>query len=511
MTDWTGGYVADIGYTYGYYSELNPLRVRQAFLNARLAFPETGVACELGFGQGLSANVHAAASVTKWYGTDFNPSQAGFAQQLARSFADGPQMFDEAFAEFCQRPDLPDFDFICLHGIWSWISNENRGLIVDFVRRKLKVGGVLYISYNTEPGWGAMVPMRALLTQHADVMSAPGAGTASKVDAALEFAKRLFATEPLFAKANPHVRSRVMQIAEQNRNYVAHEYFNRDWLPMSFADIAEALEPAKVSFACSATFSEHVEALHLSPEQQALLNEIADPIFRQSVRDFMVNQQFRRDYWVKGPRTLNAVEFSEALRAQRVIMCIPMSKVELKIRGALGEIGLVEAIYRPILNYLADYQIRSFGEIEQALHAQGISLLKIQQACLLLGEKGVVRPVQDDAVIRSARPRAEQLNLHLMQLARGQVEVSYLASPVLGGGVAVHRFQQLFLLARAAGKQSVGEWAAYVWQVLKSQQQTLVKDNVRLETDEAALAELTAQATEFQSERMPILQALGVI
>jgi len=26
MSDWTAGYVADIGYTYGYYTELNPLR-----------------------------------------------------------------------------------------------------------------------------------------------------------------------------------------------------------------------------------------------------------------------------------------------------------------------------------------------------------------------------------------------------------------------------------------------------------------------------------------------------
>ena len=153
MTDWTGGYVADIGYTYGYYAELSPLRVKLAFLNARLALPKVGAACELGFGQGMSTNIHAAASVTKWYGTDFNPSQAGFAQRLAETFANPPQMYDEAFAEFCARPDLPDFDFICLHGIWSWVSNENRAIIVDFIRRKLKVGGVLYISYNTQPGW----------------------------------------------------------------------------------------------------------------------------------------------------------------------------------------------------------------------------------------------------------------------------------------------------------------------------------------------------------------------
>lgn len=31
-------------------------------------------------------------------------------------------------------------------------------------------------------------------------------------------------------------------------------------------------------------------------------------MFRQTVRDFCVNQQFRRDYWVKGARKLSALE-----------------------------------------------------------------------------------------------------------------------------------------------------------------------------------------------------------
>jgi predicted O-methyltransferase YrrM len=83
MADWSAGYVADIDYTHGYYEELNPLRIKMAFLNAGLASPEVGVACELGFGQGISTNMHAAASITRWYGTDFNPSQAGFAREMA--------------------------------------------------------------------------------------------------------------------------------------------------------------------------------------------------------------------------------------------------------------------------------------------------------------------------------------------------------------------------------------------------------------------------------------------
>jgi len=69
MTDWTAGYVADIGYTYGYYQELNPARAKLALLNAGLKAPSTQAACELGFGQGLSINLHAAASDVPWFGT----------------------------------------------------------------------------------------------------------------------------------------------------------------------------------------------------------------------------------------------------------------------------------------------------------------------------------------------------------------------------------------------------------------------------------------------------------
>lgn len=133
MSEWTGGYVADITYTHGYYSELNPQRLKLAFLSAGYAFPETATACELGFGQGISTNIHAASSLASWYGTDFNPSQAGYAQELALASGAKVKLFDEAFGDFCNRPDLPDFDFIGLHGIWSWISDDNRRVIADFI------------------------------------------------------------------------------------------------------------------------------------------------------------------------------------------------------------------------------------------------------------------------------------------------------------------------------------------------------------------------------------------
>lgn len=191
MQDWNDGYVTDVGYTFGYYGELNPVRTRLALLNAGVAPPTVRTACELGFGQGVSVSVHGAASDVEWHGTDFNPTQAGFARMLAADDARAARLHDAAFEEFCNRTDLPDFDFISLHGIWSWISDANRAVIASFIRRKLKVGGALYISYNTQPGWAAIAPLRDLLIGYHETLAAPGMPSAKRIEASLDFADRL--------------------------------------------------------------------------------------------------------------------------------------------------------------------------------------------------------------------------------------------------------------------------------------------------------------------------------
>ncbi|CAK0771314.1 Methyltransferase [Gammaproteobacteria bacterium] len=508
MTSWTGGYIADVGYTYGYYTELNPLRAPLAFLTAGLVPPETGTHCELGFGQGLSVNIHAAASGNTWYATDFNPTQAGFAQMLARTSGAHAHLHDDAFADFCQRADLPYFDSIGLHGIWSWISDENRAVIVDFVRRKLRVGGVLYISYNTQPGWAAMVPVRDLLTEHAAILGASGQGIISRIDASLAFAEKLLATHPLYARINPQVADRLKKIQEQNRHYLAHEYFNRDWLPMPFARMAEWLAPAKLGFACSAHYIDHLDTMNLNDAQKQLIHELPDPLFRETVRDFCVNQQFRRDYWVKGARRLNTLEQGEALRAHRVILIQPRSTVSLKAAGALGEANLSESIYNPILDHLADHKPKTLGQLEQAL--KEISFSHLLEAALLLTSTGSLAAVQEESLIAKAKRQTDKLNAYLMDKARGSDDIGYLASPVIGGGIPVARFHQLMLLARTQGRKQPAEWAAFVWQILSAQGRRLIKEGQTLATAEENLAELSAQAQMLADQWLPVLKALQI-
>lgn len=510
MTDWTAGYVADIGYTFGYYPELNPIKARLAFLNKGLAAPQFNTACELGFGQGLSVSIHAAAGSSEWSGTDFNPSQAGFAQELVEASASGARLYDDAFAEFLNRTDLPDFDYIGLHGIWSWISDENRHTVIEFIRRKLRTGGVLYISYNTLPGWAAFAPMRHLMAEHAATIGSEGHGIISRINGALEFSEKLLATSPAFALANPQVSERIKNIKEQNRQYLAHEYFNRDWHPMHFATMAQWLEPAKLQFACSASYLDHIDALNLSAEQQSFLKTIPDDMFRESTRDFMVNQQFRRDYWVKGARRLDGFEKVERIRAIRVMLVTAREDVSLKVSGALPA-SLNEDVYVPILDYLADYRPRTMEEIEQAMSARKLSFAQILQAVMVLTGRGDLAEVQVESCISRARVHSDKLNAHIISKARGSHDISHLASPVTGAGVSVTRFQQLFLLAINQGKKSPPEWAAFAWMILAAQGQKVLKDGNVLETEDANMAELTAQAHEFLTKRLPVLKALQIL
>lgn len=511
MNTWTSGYVADVGYTFGYYAELNPLRVRLAFLNRGLVFPETGTACELGFGQGLSTNIHAAASVTRWYGTDFNPSQAACAQEFATASGASAELYDEAFSDFAQRSDLPEFDYIGLHGIWSWVSDENRQIIVDFIRRKLKVGGVLYISYNTLPGWAAFAPMRHLMTEHAEVIGSEGRGIVSRIDDAIVFAQKLLETNPAFARANPQINDRIQKLSEQNRHYLAHEYFNRDWHPMHFATMAEWLEPAKVTYACSAHYLDNVDTVNLTAEQQKFLLEIPDVMFREAVRDFMVNQQFRRDYWVKGARTLSPLEQAEALRSQRVILISYRPDISLKINGYLGEANMSEQIYGPVLDFLADHKVKTISQIEQGVADKAISLVQIMEVVMVLCSAGHLAPAQDEDIISKSRKHTDKLNEHIMRKSRSSNDVMYIASPVTGGGRILSRFEQLFVLSLLQGKKQPQDWVKDVWSTIASQGQRLLKDGKTLETDEENIAELTAIANAFVEKQLPVLKALQIV
>jgi methyltransferase-like protein len=511
MSNWNAGYITEISYTHGYYGELNPHHLKLPFLFTGYHFPEIKNACELGFGQGLSINIHSAASNVQWYGNDFNPSQAAFAQELASASGSGAKLFDDSFEQFVKRDDLPNFDFIALHGIWSWISEKNRKFIIEFIQKKLNVGGVVYISYNTLPGFSTFAPIRHLMNEYYSRCRASD-DLITNVGATLKFSTEFMELNPIFLNANPSISERLKQVTTQNPHYLAHEYLNQYWQPMYFADMARYLDDAKLSYVCSAHYNDLVPAINFTNEQQNFLNKISDPVFKETLKDFMKNAQFRRDYWIKGPRKSSLFDRVEQFKNFRFLLNVNPAFVDYKIKGALGEGNLTEALYSSIIDILSDHQPKIIAQIDAALRSKNIemSFLQILEVMLLLSAKSYVQICQDDPVIKKVRHQTDRLNSYLINRAKDNGEISFLASPVTGGGVSITRFDQLFLLALRQGNKLPSDMANFVWKILKSQGQLLVKEGKTLENEADNLKELSQQADKL-TKQIHILKALQIL
>lgn len=496
MNDPAEGYRTDIDYTYSYHSELNPLRLRLAFLNAGLPVPAVETACELGFGQGVSLGIHAAASAVRWHGTDINPVHTGFARSLAAAAGAEVGLHSDSFVDFSGR-DLPMFDYIGLHGVWSWISDGNRDAIVAFIRQRLKPGGVVYMGYNALPGWAAFSPLRHLLVEHANRAGSEDTPIAERIDDAMRFSDRLLAVNPGFARDSPGIADSFKAMREDDRHYLAHEFFNRDWQPMHFATVARWLAPADVGYACSTDFADHIDSMGLSAAQRGLLADVGDIGLRETVKDLIVNPRFRRDYWVKGTRRLSLSGRAEALRRERVIAVERPLELPLKLRAALAlsQTGPGEAAYGAVLEVLGDGQVWSLGRIEQVLQPKGISLGQIAETAILTASCDLIQAAQDEQATAKARPHTDRLNAHLIATARTAGDVHALASPVTGGGIAVGRTQQLFLAEIRAGKKRPDEWARAAARILPTE----------------PLAGLIDQARAFADGELPILRSLQVV
>ncbi len=513
--EWNEGYVTEVDYTYGHYREMVPAMIQFSLLCAGVAPPEDEAFsyCELGFGQGVGLNLMAATNPkAQFFGTDFNPVQVVGASQIARQGGiDNIRLFDASFEAMNERDDLPAFDYIALHGIYSWISPANRDHLVNFIGDKLKPGGAVYISYNTQPGWAPTMPVRGLMNQYLERQTAPGQPLPQRIKESIDFVGRLASLPQGYLKAVPTVAEQVAKLSQQSGNYVAHEYFTRDWHPLFFTDVANELSRAKLSFAASADVGSLIDTLNLAAESGAIFEGVADLVLKQQIRDFVLNTRFRRDIFVKGPRPIGQSAQIARLKAFRVALVRPRSQCALEVTTLLGKSSLKAEIYAPLLDALAAGP-KTIDELGGAGDSKDLPFGRLLQAVIVLISVGYAQPS-----VRAAAdpvPAAGRLNKLLANYARepGMPDINYLAAPALGGGFPQARFGRLFGdWIASGGEVSAGALAEHVWEVLAGLNQVIVKEGKRLISVEENRSELHRQATVWIEEQLPLLRQLGAI
>lgn len=510
---WSYGYFTDLNYTHGYYPEMNPAMLRLACLSQAIEpqLREEPTYLELGFGQGVSVNIHAAGSTGSYWGTDFNPAQTVEARKLAAASGADVHLFDDSFEELVNRNDLPDFDIIALHGIWSWISEANRKVITDIIRRKLRPGGIAYISYNCLPGWAPVIPIRQLMSLYKEYGGARMLGPIGMIERALQFSADIAKAGSIYFQDNPFASHHLEHLMKQGPAYLAHEYLNADWHLGHFSDMVRSLDDAKLSFVGSARLLDSMDALQLTEDGRKLISQIGHPIMRETVRDYLLNRRFRSDIFVKGARRLSGPEHRDAWHSLAFVLSTPSIDIPKTLPLGRGEVELPADKYDPILEALSDdnYRPKRVDELLKHPKLQGSKPQDAVETLMVLTGAGFAAPAQEPS--QKVQQQCKSLNGYILDRARVNVDLHHLVSPVTGGGIALPHIAQLFMLALREGKTGADALANYVWAFLDSNGERLVRDGQRIESKDENLREFRTSAVKFLKFGRPLLEALQII
>lgn len=504
--DWTDGYIADINYTNSFHTELLPNSLLFCLTLKGLEAPDPSQPlryCELGCGHGLTASMIALAhpdSVVD--AVDFNPSQIAGARALAAAASlQNINFYERSFHDFLDEPGLPEYDIISLHGIYSWISQANRETILRFINKRLRPGGIVYISYNCAVGWAPLAPLRKLIQERA----ARASGTREdQVRAALHLLSEVLSVNANYFSFVPGAGTHAEHLKKNEINYIVHEYLGQEWSPSYFSDLAKELSTVKLSFAGSASFIEHVGTVTLSDEQRAVLDKVSDIAERENLRDFMAGQFFRRDIFVRGPLKLSAGRRGELLSGFRFALLINPKDFISNLTWNNRTIELPLETYGPVLkrmqlgpvrleDLLADPACVGIGALG-LLHIL-VVLMGSGQATLCLPEPGYA--------LRHARATAFNRALYERTNVNSTV---YFASPLLGGGVQCNWLSATFMGALERGIDPV----KLAWRRLLDSNQRMAHQDRMLSTEAENVEELSRRLQGFMDVDLPRLKALGV-
>ena len=302
------GYVTDVAYVPGFYPQMAPVTLRHVAALNGVCPPATGTAfryLELGCGLGRSFTTLAAANPQgEFIGVDINPDHtAAAARDISAGGLANARVITGDFASL--PADLGEFDFIALHGVFSWVGPEVREQILEVARRHLAAGGLLLVSYNAMPGWAHLQPIRGILRQYAALRQGD---STQRVRDALAYLVFLRDRQAKYFLDNPRASAYLDALVTQDLRYLVHEYLNEHWTSFYFAEVAEMFGSAGLTFVGSQPVHTNFWDLCVRPEFQELFRTTRDRLVTEAHKDFCANTAFRWDIYAKSPRPLGGLE-----------------------------------------------------------------------------------------------------------------------------------------------------------------------------------------------------------
>ena len=501
-------YLTDLDYTTLYFPEQSPVVMNyqarlQGWEMADITEPFTYL--DMGCGNGLTCNVLAASLPNGlFYGNDFNPAHIEKARDIARRGQLNNVTFLEAsFAELCDA-DLPQFDYITLHGIYSWVSPDVQNDILRTLKTLLKPSGIVYLSYNTLPGWGPLMAIRE--TMRTLTRNHPG-GPLERAAEGVRILQMFDKNNSTLIRSSTKLANEIRGLSKQNLRYLAHEFLNETWQPMFFNEVADQMAATGLEYMGAAGLRAYAADVKTLANFEAFLETRSSHQEQEAAKSLILNERFRRDLY------LNKRDSS--------IRQTPIEALSSTVIGNARTHRLNKQVSTQGLSTEGQPLIEMIFEGEHSIRQvlSDSSLKEWSPETLLAGidhliKEGWMRPFACPA--KSSTTRADdkfKLTSPFNRMVLDDFTLSstgcWLASPVTGDGIHLDLISRLYLLGTLEGVPDKEQ--DFVRQWLKQNPAT-PKDSIAVPPEgEKRRIYLQKKFKIYTEKLQPVLLRLGIL
>ena len=212
---------------------------------------------------------------------------------------------------------LGTYDYIIVHGFYSWVDEDTKDNFLRLCKEHLAENGILYMSYNTYPGWHKMDSMRALLefaNKDIDTLNhrekvRHGKTVASKLGAIMLEYDTVKNQQASFLQS-------LRQTLQKQDCYVGHDHLEPVNTPVYFHQCMDHMAEHGFTYLCDCDLNLSFPDVY-DETLRTQLQDLAphDPLAREQYIDFMLNTAFRKSLFThKGatPRRITETSVTDA-------------------------------------------------------------------------------------------------------------------------------------------------------------------------------------------------------
>lgn len=194
-------------------------------------------------------------------------------------------------------PELGQFDYIVVHGVYSWVPPLVQEKILQICHANLVPNGVAYVSYNTYPGWYLNRALREMMLYHTQSSgSAP-----EKIGQAKGFLQ--FLAAQLQMRVDPYcqlLEKQLDYLQEERDDYIFHEYLEENNEPLFFYQFVERARQQGLQFLAEMDKINLVTEA-VSSDLTLALSRLEEPLRREQYADFLTFRSFRKTLLCHAP------------------------------------------------------------------------------------------------------------------------------------------------------------------------------------------------------------------